>query len=102
MGDSGFEVAVRAEGDGVLLFLKVVPGASRTGVVGMLGGRLKVAVSAPPEGGKANKKICEYFGKLFGVGKGHVEVVKGHGMPLKCVFVGGVDVGGVVAVLSGE
>ena len=97
-----FEIAVKAEGGGVLVYLKVVPGASRTGVVGMLGDRLKVTVSSPPEGGKANKMICQFLGKLFGVGKGNVEVVKGHGMALKCVFVGGVDEAGVISVLSGE
>ena len=42
-----------ASGDGTRVRVKVVPGASRTKVVGVLGDRLKVAVAAPPEGGKA-------------------------------------------------
>ena len=35
--------------------LKVVPGASRSEIVGPLGDRLKVRVAAPAESGKANR-----------------------------------------------
>ena len=41
------ELTVRE--DAVLLPVKVVPGASRTKIVGPLAGRLKIAVAAPPE-----------------------------------------------------
>src|SRR5690349_990673 len=36
------------------IFLKVVPGSRRDQIVGGLGDRLKVKVSAPPEDGRAN------------------------------------------------
>lgn len=39
--------------------LKVVPGSSRSGIVGPLGDRLKVKVAAPPEGGKANREVVD-------------------------------------------
>jgi uncharacterized protein (TIGR00251 family) len=42
---------------GYVLRVKVVPGASRAGIVGLYGDRLKVKVTAPPEDGKANAEV---------------------------------------------
>jgi len=52
---------------GVEFRVKVVPGASRTGIVGELDGALKVAVSAPPEKGKANKAVLALLAEALGV-----------------------------------
>ena len=47
--------------------LKVVPGASRSEVVGPLGDRLKVRVAAPAEAGKANRAVVELLEAWLGV-----------------------------------
>jgi uncharacterized protein (TIGR00251 family) len=54
---------------GYLLRLLVVPGASRTEVVGLQGDRLKVRMAAPPEKGAANKKVLELLAKTLGLPK---------------------------------
>ena len=71
----------------VLLSIKVVPGASRDQVSGMLGDRLKVRISAPAEGGKANKAVCRLIAGLLGIKAGAVEVVNGKTSPEKVVRV---------------
>jgi len=78
-----------AEG-GALLDVKAVPGARRTEIVGPLGERLKVRVSAPPEDGKANKAICSLIARAAGVKPNMVEVVSGHASPTKTLRVAGV------------
>ncbi|MFZ5451319.1 MAG: DUF167 domain-containing protein [Thermodesulfobacteriota bacterium] len=54
---------------GYLLRLTIVPGASRTEVVGLLGDRLKVRVAAAPEKGQANRKLLEFLAARLGLPK---------------------------------
>ena len=67
--------------------LKVVPGASRTRVVGMLGDRVKMQVCAPPEKGKANTMVEKYLAVKLALPKGSVKIVKGETNPLKTVVI---------------
>lgn len=76
---------------GVEIAVKAVPGAKRDEVVGLLGERLKVRVSAPPEGGKANAAICALLAKELGVAARAVSVVRGASNAEKSVFVAGVS-----------
>jgi uncharacterized protein (TIGR00251 family) len=63
---------IEADGDDVLVWVKAVPGASRDEIAGVLGGRLKVRVAAPPEGGKANRAIAMLLARAIGVKAGRV------------------------------
>lgn len=62
---------------GVLADLIVQPNASRTEIVGLYDGRLKVRVAGPPVDGKANAELCKYLAKKTGIPKSSVTVVKG-------------------------
>mgnify|MGYP003130663889 CR=1 FL=1 len=76
---------------GVTVRIKAVPGAKRDEIAGVLGDRLKVRVSAPPEGGKANKAICALLAKTLGVKKRDVEIISGLTNPEKVARVRGID-----------
>lgn len=73
--------------DGIEIKLKVVPGASRSQIVGILGDRLKVKVAAPPEDGKANRAVVELLVRWLGTQA--IEIVAGHGHPEKTAWVRG-------------
>ncbi len=90
-----FLPALTQSGPDVLIRIKVVPGASRERVMGMLGDRVKVAVAAPPEDGKANQAICALLAKVLGVGTKSVAVTAGMTNPRKTVRVAGMTVGEV-------
>lgn len=93
---------VLREVDGLVQFaVKAVPGASRDRIVGLLGDALKVQVSAAPEGGKANDRLCEVLAERLAVPKHAVQVVAGHGNPRKVVAVRGLSVDAVRAALGG-
>ena len=51
--------AVHFRGGALLVGVRVIPSAARTEMRGVYGDRLKVAVNAPPEGGKANARLVE-------------------------------------------
>jgi uncharacterized protein (TIGR00251 family) len=63
--------------EGYLLRLTVVPGASRTEVVGLHGDRLKLRVAAAPEKGAANRTLLEFLAKRLGLPKKAVRLSGG-------------------------
>lgn len=83
----GLPVWVRDDAGGAVLSLKAVPGAKHDQIAGELGDRLKVRISAPPEGGKANKAICELLASALGVKTREVEIIGGTTSPEKQVVV---------------
>jgi uncharacterized protein YggU (UPF0235/DUF167 family) len=56
----------------------VIPKASSTRIVGWLGESLKVAVTAAPEGGRANAAVCDLLASSLGVERFRVRCVSGH------------------------
>lgn len=73
------------------ILVKAVPGAKKDEIVGRLGDRLKVRVSAPPEGGKANQAICSLIAKALGIKVRGVRVVSGQSRAEKVIEVDGAE-----------
>lgn len=88
--------------DAVTLSIKAVPGARRSETAGPLGDRLKLRVAAPPEGGKANKAICEFFAKALGVRKTAVSITAGQSDPHKTIRIDGVTAEQTIRALCRE
>ena len=72
------------------LRVKVVPGASRSEVVGLLGAAVKVRVAAPPEGGQANREVCALLAERLGLPLAQVTVVAGPASPNKVIGLVGI------------
>ena len=73
----------------VRLHLKVIPKSSKDRVVGWVGDRLKVQVTAPPERGKANEAVVGVLADALGVPRSRVRIVAGETAPLKTVEIDG-------------
>ena len=84
----------------IRLSIKAVPGAKRDEIAGRLGERLKVRVSAPPEGGKANEAICALIAAATGVKPRDVRIVSGHGRAEKVVEITGATEASVNALMG--
>jgi uncharacterized protein (TIGR00251 family) len=80
-------IELRPHADGLLLAIKVVPGASRDRIAGEYGGGLKVTVSKPPEGGAANDAVVELLAEKLGVPRSQLQITQGHRAPRKQVLI---------------
>lgn len=81
---------ISEQNGGVRFVVKVVPGASRDRVVGVLGDALKVAVSQPASGGAANAAVVKLLASWLSVQPRSVQIVRGHTIPRKDIFVSGI------------
>ena len=90
---------LRAHPDGVVVEAWVVPGAARSEIVGLHDGALRVRVSVPAEGGKANRAAADLIARALGGGR--AEVVAGAGSRRKQVLVTGVTGGTAAKRLAG-
>jgi uncharacterized protein len=70
--------------------VRVIPGAARTEIRGVYGDRLKVAVNAAPEGGKANARLVQALATWLDLRMDEVTVQSGHGGRDKVVAFSGI------------
>jgi uncharacterized protein (TIGR00251 family) len=70
-------VGISPHADGCLLAVRAQPGARKTAVLGEHAGALKVAVTAPPEDGRANEALVEVLRDWLGLRRSQVELAGG-------------------------
>ena len=88
------ETPFRPRPDGLSLAVKVTPKASRTRIIGLArdadgGALLAVAVTAPPEDGKANAALIKLLAKQWRLPKAAVTVTAGTASRHKTLHIAG-------------
>jgi uncharacterized protein len=85
---------------GTLLAVRAQPGASKNAVGGEHAGALKVAVTAPPEDGRANAALVELLREWLGLKRSEVELATGQMNRNKQVLIRGRSPEEVAALLA--
>ncbi len=93
---------IRPTPGGCTIDLKVVPGAKSDRLMGMLGDRIKLRISAPPENGKANTAVLGFLAGRLDLPARDLTVQKGHGAAEKTIAVRGLDAARVARALLGR
>jgi uncharacterized protein len=77
--------------DGALLAVRVAPKSAADRLGPVHDDRLKVAVTSPPDKGKANAHVAKLLAKKLGRPKSSIEVVAGHTDRSKTVLLRGLS-----------
>jgi uncharacterized protein len=75
------------------LEFRVVPGATRPGVVGRYGDSWKIRVAAPPEDGRANDAVVSLLAATLRLHRRDVAIIAGHAARDKVVQLDGISAG---------
>ncbi len=84
----------------VLLSLHVQPKASKSRIVGLHDGCLKLAVASPPVEGKANREVVKFLATLLGVSGRDILLKSGAQSRKKRVIVSSLDAGEIRNVIE--
>jgi uncharacterized protein (TIGR00251 family) len=92
---------LRESAGGVTLAVRAQPGAKKTAITGVYGegatAQLKIAVHAPPLGGRANAALIAFLAETFALPKNAVELVTGELSRSKVFLLRGVTLSQVEA-----
>ena len=97
---SGLRSAVVQTADGVVIRVHVQPKARREQMIGMHGGRLKLAVTEPPDKGKANAAVVRLVAAALNLSASRVELLRGDASRQKDLLVRDLDAGAVIRLLA--
>jgi len=75
--------------NGIVLRLRIVPRASRTEIVGIQGGMVRIRVAAVPVDGAANEALIRLLAERIAVPRSAVRVVSGQTSRSKVVVISG-------------
>jgi uncharacterized protein len=84
-------IALTAHAQGTIVPVRAQPGARRNAIVGVHAGALRVAVSAPPEKGKANAAIEALLAEALGCKASAVALISGEASRQKRFLIEGVS-----------
>ncbi|TVL99833.1 MAG: YggU family protein [Candidatus Brocadia sp. WS118] len=85
---------------GVILSIRTQPGSSKNRIIGEYGGRLKLAVTAAPEKGKANKAVIELLADTFRIHESSIHIISGESSRDKRVLIEGLILKDLKSLLS--
>ena len=92
-------IAVTEHEEGCVLPVRAQPGARRCAVLGVQGGALKIAVTAPPEDGRANKAFIDTLREALHLKRSQIELLSGATSRDKRFLIRGIRPSELVALL---
>jgi len=91
---------LRATNDGVLITVRVVPRAARSGLAGIREDALLVRLNAAPVEGAANSELIDVLSEALGVPKRAVSIAVGERSRRKTVLIRGLSADDVASKIT--
>ena len=83
--------ALHETSEGVTFAVKVHPRARKSAITGELGNVLKLSLTSPPVGGRANEACIEFFANLLKVPRSSVTIASGQTSRQKVIRISGLS-----------
>jgi uncharacterized protein len=93
-------IAVAPHPSGAILPVLAHAGARRNAILGERAGALRVAVTSPPERGKANEAIQTLLAESLEIRPGRISLISGSTSRQKRFLIDGIDSAGLLARLA--
>jgi uncharacterized protein (TIGR00251 family) len=91
---------IQSTPDGVILTVRVIPRAAKSGVAGTRGDAMLVRLQAPPVEGAANAELIRILAATFDVPSRAISIVGGEHARQKRVRIAGIDAATATARLA--
>ena len=78
---------IGAHSQGIVIKVFIQPRSSTNMIVGLLGDRLKIKLTAPPVDGAANKMCVKFLAKRLSVSPASLEILSGHNSRTKKILI---------------
>ena len=85
---------------GIILSIRTQPGSSKNRIIGEYGGRLKLAVTAAPEKGKANKAVIELLADTLHISESSIHIISGESSRDKRLMIEGLTPEDIKSLLN--
>lgn len=85
---------------GVILSIRTRPDSGKNCVLGEYGGRLKLAVTAAPEKGKANKAVIKLLAEIFQIHESSIHIISGKSSQDKRLLIEGLTANDLKSLLQ--
>jgi uncharacterized protein (TIGR00251 family) len=84
-------IPITTSPSGVSFKIKVHPRSRKNAITGIVGDALKVSVTTPPAGGKANQALIEFLADFFAIPRSSITIASGETGRLKVIRVSGIS-----------
>jgi len=85
---------------GIILSIRTQPGSSKNRIIGEYGGRLKLAVTAAPEKGRANKAVIELLADTLHISESSIHIISGESSRDKRLMIEGLTPEDIKSLLN--
>lgn len=102
MSPDELSLIISEKPEGCILKCWIQPRSSRNAVIGIHGDALKIALTAPPVDGKANKELLRFMAKYFKLPKGGIQIAAGESSRSKSILINGLSKDAIIEKLCSE
>ncbi len=95
-------IPIRQTPSGATFQVRVHPRAKKNAITGEVGDALKLSLTAPPVGGRANQACIEFLAEVLNVPRSSVTIAAGESSRSKVIRVRGLSASQIEAKLSGK